>query len=84
VKMRFDTVYYQALGVATFCKVCKKPRKRTCRAEQTYNPWNTIEEDGVKRPKTREEIYSECKAKVVQEIRRIETEGIVCKNCETA
>ena|ERR1700679_129512 len=80
--IRFEQVYSQRLGISTFCVRCGKKLKRTIREEQTINPWNTIEEDGVKRPKTHREAWEECETAVKARVATLKANGTLCRYCE--
>jgi bacterioferritin-associated ferredoxin len=81
VTIRFSTVGAYRTGVTTFCTNCQKKLKRSLKEEQTHNPWNTVEENGVKRPRTREEIWADCNAKLKARIADLTANGTVCQKC---
>lgn len=81
VTMRFELMREGRL-VDTFCKVCGKKRTRRVMVEETVNPWNVIEEDGVKRPKSRHEVRNSCIERVKVKAEEVRREGVVCKKCE--
>lgn len=82
ITIRFDRIHSQRINVSTFCVRCKKRLKRTVREEQTLNPWNTIEENGVKRTKSRQEIWNECEAEVRARVAYLQLSGTLCRKCE--
>lgn len=81
ITIRFEKVYSQRLGISTFCKACKKKLKRNVREEHTVNPWNTIEEDGIERPRSRREVWQQCEDEVLAIVKRLQTEGTICQKC---
>jgi hypothetical protein len=55
VTYTYDQVTAPATRVGP-CPGCGQKVKRSRTFSQTVNPWNTTEEDGVKRPKTYAEV----------------------------